>query len=187
TFREVDEGTGRSIDLDQFDRTYVHLFVFDRRDQAVVGAYRLGPTDELLSRGPRGLYTSTLFHMQPELFHQMGPALEMGRSFVCPRYQKSASGLFMLWRGIGQFVAQRPQYRILFGPVSISRAYAQVSRELMVDFIKLGDHMHHLGRYVRPRHPFARKRRASVDSGLPAAPFLGDIEEISGLVADLEP
>jgi putative hemolysin len=186
TFREAQEGTGRATDLDDFDRHYLHLFVFDRKDRAIVGAYRLGPTDELLARGPRGLYTSTLFEMQPELFRQMGPALEMGRSFVCAQYQRSASGLFLLWRGIGQFVARFPRYRTLFGPVSISSAYTQVSRELMVDFIKLGDHMHPLTRYVRARHPFSRRRLASLESGLPDLQFFGDIEEISGLVADIE-
>jgi putative hemolysin len=187
TFRSADEGTGKSIDLDAFDKTYLHLFVFDRCDRAVVGAYRLGPTDELLHAGPRGLYTSTLFDMKPELFQSMGPALEMGRSFVCGRYQKSASGLFLLWRGIGQFIAQNPRYRVLFGPVSISAAYAPVSRELIVDFVRLGDHMHPLGRHVRPRHPFSRRRGASIDSGLPVARFLDDIQEVSGLVADIEP
>jgi putative hemolysin len=187
TFREAGEGTGKSTDLDAFDRTYLHLFAFDRRDRGVVGAYRLGPTDELLARGPRGLYTSTLFEMRPELFRRMGPALEMGRSFVCSRYRRSASGLFLLWRGIGQFILEHPHYRVLFGPVSISAAYAQVSRELMVDFIKLGDHMHPFGRYVRARHPFTRRWGASIESGLPVARFLQDIEEVSGLVADIEP
>jgi putative hemolysin len=161
--------------------------VFDRKDRSIVGAYRLGPTDELLTRGPRGLYTSTLFEMDPQLFRSMGPALEMGRSFVCSQYQRSASGLFLLWRGIGQFVARYPRYRVLFGPVSISSAYTQVSRELMVDFIKLGDHMHPLSHFVKARHPFSQRRRASLESGLPDLRFFGDIDEISGLVADLEP
>jgi putative hemolysin len=124
--------------------------------------------------------------MKPELFRSMGPALEMGRSFVCERYQKSASGLFLLWRGIGQFIAQNPRYRVLFGPVSISAAYAPASRELIVDFVRLGDHMHPLSGHVRPRHPFSRRSGASVDSGLPVARFLDDIQEVSGLVADIE-
>jgi putative hemolysin len=187
TFRSADEGTGKSIDLDAFDKTYLHLFVFDRDDRAVVGAYRLGPTDELLHAGVRGLYTSTLFDMKPELFRSMGPALEMGRSFVCERYQKSASGLFLLWRGIGRFIAQNPRYRVLFGPVSISAAYARASRELIVDFVRLGDHMHPLSQHVRPRHPFSRRRGASIDSGLPVTRFLDDIQEVSGVVADIEP
>jgi hypothetical protein len=187
TFRQVHEGTGNARDLDAFDDTYLHLFVFDRRERHIGGAYRLGPTDELLAGGPGCLYTNTLFKIDPELFRRVGPALEMGRSFVCERYQRSAGGLFLLWRGIGQFVAERPRYRILFGPVSISAAYAQVSRELMVDFIETADRLHPLGRYVRPRRRFARRRRISIDNGLPVASFLPDIEEVSSLVSDLEP
>src|SRR3712207_8452258 len=55
------EGTGRSIDLDTFDYDYLHLFLWNRPRREVVGAYRLGPTDELLpAKGRLGLYTSTL-------------------------------------------------------------------------------------------------------------------------------
>ncbi len=139
-----------------------------------------------MTRGTRGLYTSTLFEMKSELFRRMGPALEMGRSFVCARYQKSASGLFLLWRGIGQFIARHPRYRVLFGPVSISQAYTQASRELVVDFIRFGEHTHPLGKFVRPRHPFFHRPGASVESGLPVARFLEDIDEVSGLIADIE-
>ncbi|HEY3592878.1 MAG TPA: GNAT family N-acyltransferase, partial [Polyangiaceae bacterium] len=187
TFREVGEGTGKSIDLDAFDQTYLHLFVFDRRDRSVVGAYRLGPTDELLANGIGDLYTSTLFQIRPELFAQTGPALEMGRSFVRSRYQKSAAGLFLLWRGIGQFVADRPHYRVLFGPVSISNAYEQASRQIMVDFIEQGEHKHSLSRFVRPRHPFASRRRLSLESGLPSLRLFRTIDEVSEVVSDIEP
>jgi putative hemolysin len=187
TFREVGEGTGKSIDLDAFDQTYLHLFVFDRRDRSVVGAYRLGPTDELLASGMGGLYTSTLFQIRPELFSMTGPALEMGRSFVRSRYQKSAAGLFLLWRGIGQFIVERPHYRVLFGPVSISNAYEQASRQIMVDFIEQGEHKHALSRYVRPRHPFASRRRLSLESGLPSLRLFRTIDEVSEIVSDIEP
>jgi putative hemolysin len=186
TFREVGEGTGKAIDLDKFDQTYVHLFVFDRRERSVVGAYRLGPTDELLASGLGGLYTSTLFQMRSELFDFTGAALEMGRSFVQSRYQKSAAGLFLLWRGIGQFVVERPQYRILFGPVSISNAYAPASRQIMVDFIEHGEHKHALSRYVRPRHPFASRRHLSFESGLPTLRLFRTIDDVSEVVSDIE-
>jgi putative hemolysin len=188
TFREVGEGTGKAVDLDRFDQSYLHLFSFDRADRAIVGAYRLGPTDELLEADPNGLYTSTLFAMDPGLFERMGPALEMGRSFVAPRYQKSPSGLFALWQGIGQFLALNPRYRMLFGPVSISAAYARLSRELMVEFVTAGNHMHSLSRHVRPRRPFLRSRYTSLESGMPASfGRVLDIDEVSGLVSDIEP
>jgi putative hemolysin len=110
----------------------------------------------------------------------------MGRSFVCSEY-RNAAGLILLWRGIGRFVAQNPRYRILFGPVSISQAYSRASRELIVDFICNRDHMHPWSSLVLPRNPFSDRRPTSVGSGLPLASFLTDIEEVSGLVGDLEP
>ena len=186
TFRAVDEGTGKPVDLDDFDQRYLHLFSFDRKERAVMGAYRLGLTDELLRRS-RGVYTETLFEIHPELFHRMGPALEMGRSFVAARYQRSASGLFLLWRGIGKFLVENPRYRVLFGPVSISNAYAPGSRELIVNFIRQSDHHHPFAGYVKPRHPFVPRRRPSFDTGLPALPLFRELEEIDGLVADIEP
>src|SRR5262245_54149402 len=62
TFRAVGEGTGRCSDVDVFDAFYLHLFVWDSRAAAIVGAYRLGLVDEILARhGRRGLYTYSLF------------------------------------------------------------------------------------------------------------------------------
>jgi len=186
TFREAREGTGRSFDLDDFDRSYLHLFSFDHKDQQLVGAYRLGLSDRVPL--PSGLYTSTLFTLDPELFRRTGPAIEMGRSFVCTRYQKSPAGLFLLWRGIGRFLAQNSQYRVLFGPVSISADYSMASRELMVDYSSASDRVHPLNRFVRARMPFARNRRTTVFAGLgPGFQQLLDIEEVSQMVADVEP
>jgi len=79
TLRGAGEGTGDARDLDRFDPHYLHLFLWSKSGREVAGAYRLGPTAELLQRfGLRGLYTSTLFHLNPDLFARMGPALEMG-------------------------------------------------------------------------------------------------------------
>ncbi|MBV9742277.1 MAG: lysophospholipid acyltransferase family protein, partial [Acidobacteriia bacterium] len=68
-FRLVGEGTGKELDLDRFDEHYYHLFLWNRADSQLAGAYRLALTAEVLARfGIRGLYTSTLFRYQPEFF-----------------------------------------------------------------------------------------------------------------------
>ena len=86
TFRATDEGTGRSVDLDEFDEYYQHLFVWNKAKSEIVGAYRLGRTDNIIKRfGKKGMYTTTLFNMRSSFFEQIHPALEMGRSFVRPR------------------------------------------------------------------------------------------------------
>src|SRR3954447_7483088 len=110
TFRAAGEGTGKCADLDAFDAWYLHLFVWDARAEAVVGAYRLGLANEILStRGKRGLYTFSLFTYPSQMLREFTPAIELGRSFVRVEYQRSYIPLLMLWRGIGRFIERAPQ------------------------------------------------------------------------------
>lgn len=133
TFRAVGEGTGRARDLDRFDLDYLHLVVWSRARRAILGAYRLGPTDELLRRGgPDAVYTRTLFRWDRRLLERLGPALELGRAFVRPEDQRAHAPLALLWRGIGRFVARHPRYRRLFGPVSLSARLDPLARRLIV-------------------------------------------------------
>ena len=138
TFRGAGEGTGNPLDLDGFDPHYLHLFLWSKAAREVAGAYRLGPTAEILPRfGVRGLYSSTLFHFSAELFGA-GPAVELGRSFIRPEYQKQYAPLLLLWKGITRYVASHPECAVLFGAVSISNDYNAASRSLLVSFSKRG-------------------------------------------------
>ena len=183
TFREAGEGTGREIDLDEFDSSYRHLFVWNRVKRELVGAYRIGLTDELLRSGTCGLYTSTLFHFKPRLFEAMGPALEMGRSFVRPEYQKSYAGLVLLWKGIAQFVVRHPRYTILFGPVSISSSYRSASQRLMVSFLEQNKYAHEWSRWVRARMPVSAER--TVPGRLHPSQLV-NLEDVSSFIAEIE-
>lgn len=123
-FREHDEGSGERIDTDEFDQTYVHLFIFDRETKSIIGAYRMGLTDELIAQsGLEGLYLSKMFEFEKGFANCQEPCIEMGRSFLVPEHQKSFYGLYLLWRGIGEFVVRFPKYRKLYGTVSISKLY----------------------------------------------------------------
>ena len=185
TFRRAGEGTGESLDLDRFDPHYLHLFLWSRADREVAGAYRLGPTAELLPRfGPRGLYSSTLFHLNPELFERIGPALEMGRSFVRPEYQKQYAPLLLLWKGITRYVAAHPNCATLFGAVSISNDYNPVSRSLLVGYLETQKESG-LARLVKPRRPYRPKHAAHVYSQA-VSRFSQDVEELSAPIADVE-
>ena len=84
----------------------------------------------------QGLYTSSLFRYDPELFRRIGPALELGRSFICDGYQKQYSSLLVLWKGIAEYVAQRPETAVLLGAVSVSNNYHAISRELLVRYFE---------------------------------------------------
>ena len=155
TFRSVGEGTGQSLDLDRFDEHYLHLFIWDKSAARVVGAYRLGLVDEIMMhQGRQGLYTYSLFRYSRRMVAQLGPAIELGRSFIVPEYQRSFAPLLLLWRGIGSFVARHPHYRTLFGPVSISAQYQPASRRCIVRYLRRHAYDRRLARQVRPRAPY---------------------------------
>jgi putative hemolysin len=106
TFRLAGEGTGKRRDLDRFDRYYWHVLLWNKTKRELVGAYRAGNTAEILAQhGVSGLYTSTCFRYDPRLFEKLGPALELGRSFVRPEYQRQYAPLLLLWKGIARLLA----------------------------------------------------------------------------------
>jgi putative hemolysin len=175
TFRAVGEGSGKAIDLDRFDEHYLHLFVWNARREEVVGAYRLVGTDQT-----RDLYTKTLFRYDDRLLDRVGPALELGRSFVRAEYQKGFAPLLLLWKGIGEYIGRNPRYRVLFGPVSISDQYAAISRELMAAVLERYAMWSGWDGLVRGRNPLRRRGAAA---GLPSAGVgLDDLDVILGEV-----
>jgi len=186
TFRAVGEGTGRSADIDVFDDYYEHLFLWNSETREILGAYRLGRTDEIHRRfGKRGLYTSTLFDYNELFLKLLGPSLELGRSFVRADHQKSFASLMLLWKGIGEYIGRNPRYCRLIGPVSISNDYRPESRELLVDFLRQRKFNPLAPTFVRPKRPF--RGRFSLRSLGGNAWTLADIETLSTVVADLEP
>lgn len=186
TFREVQEGTGKSMDLDEFDQYYLHLFLWNKSRNEMAGAYRFGLLDKILiDHGQNGVYTSTLFKFKPGFLDRLGCALELGRSFVRSEYQKEYSCLAMLWRGIGAFISRNPQYKILFGPVSISDDYHAVSRSLMVQFLRQNKCDTSLSRFVSPRAPYRAGRVKPLNASLLRS-CVRDIDDVSLLISEIE-
>ncbi len=185
TYRAVGEGTGNALDIDRFDSHYQHLILWHNADRRLAGAYRLAATPDVLPvHGIKGLYTSTLFHYAPEFFERIGPAVELGRSFVCPEYQKLYAPLLLLWKAIAAFVQMRPECAVLFGAVSISGAYQSYSRRLMVDYLKRHS-AHELVNFVRARRRYHRRPLAPkpVNS---LGRSIRSVDELSASVQDLE-
>ncbi|MCB1207728.1 MAG: lysophospholipid acyltransferase family protein [Verrucomicrobiales bacterium] len=186
TFRAVGEGTGNDIDLDSFDAYYQHLFLWDETAGKIVGAYRLGRADQILSKhGARGLYTNTLFRFQRPFLKHLHDAVEMGRSFIRPEYQRQLSALPLLWRGIAQWIGRHPQYTKLFGPVSISQDYDPVSRRLIVEYLTNNRSDAQLAGSVRPRKPFKCKNARSLLREI-VSTSLTDAEDCSAVISSLE-
>ncbi|MEQ8314332.1 MAG: lysophospholipid acyltransferase family protein [Gammaproteobacteria bacterium] len=134
TFRAVGEGTGLSKDSDEFDPHYLHLFLWDKHQKRIAGAYRVGLVDEIVAKyGVKGLYSRSLYKYDEAFIKKLGSAVEMGRSFIHLDYQRSQVALNLLWRGIGQILVRMPRYHTLFGSVSISREYSDLARSLIAD------------------------------------------------------
>jgi len=134
SFRLIGEGTGYSRDIDQYDRYYMHIVLWDEKDQQVVGAYRLcGTCEENLAHCSGGLYTESLFEYLPKAHKFLSSGLELGRSFVQEKYWGTRS-LEYLWYGISAFLRRHPQYRYLFGAVSISNTLSPSAQDLIVGY-----------------------------------------------------
>lgn len=186
TFREIGEGTGKSVDLDMFDKYYLHLFIWDTEEERLVGSYRIGCTDKIIAdRGVKGLYTNTLFKFNSRLTDAINPALEMGRSFIRKEYQKTYASLFMLWKGISIYISRNPQYQILFGPVSITNDYNQVSKDMILTTMRLKHMNSRLKHLVKPeKRP---KNPSKAEWNLPYySSIFQDIEQMSECVSEIE-
>ena len=186
TFRRAGEGTGKGRDLDSFDEYYWHVLLWHKARRELVGAYRAGNTAEILAeRGIAGLYTSTLFRYDERLFEKLGPALELGRSFVRPEYQRQYAPLLLLWKGIARLVATRPETPVLFGAVSISNDYSEASREMIYRFFEARMQDDELAGMIEPRQPFRSGLLRRWDCrGMCQA--LRDLDELSQPIADVE-
>lgn len=186
TFRHVGEGTGRRLDLDRFDNYYWQLLLWNRTRQELVGAYRAGNTDEILAEhGINGLYTSTLFRYNETFFRTLGPALELGRSFVRPEYQRQHAPLLLLWKGIARLVTTRPELSVLFGAVSISNDYSRSSRELICRYFQAGMHEEQLGAWIEPRRPF-RPSLLRHGACCRVQSALRDLDDLSQAITNME-
>ncbi|HWW15708.1 MAG TPA: GNAT family N-acyltransferase [Candidatus Dormibacteraeota bacterium] len=186
TFRMVGEGTGKARDLDRFDRYYWHMLLWHRTRQELVGAYRAGNTAEILpERGVSGLYTSTCFRYDARFFEKTGPALELGRSFVRPEYQRQYAPLLLLWKGIARLLATHAETPVLFGAVSISNDYSKASREMIFRFFEERMRDDELAGLIEPRRPFRPAGLRPWDCRA-MCHALRDVEELSQPITDVE-
>ena len=187
TFRSVGEGTGKPSDLDEYDLYYRQLILWDREAQRVAGGYRMGLGEEIFERyGPAGFYISCLFKIKDGFYPTMQKSVELGRSFITPDYQKKRLPLFLLWKGILYFLLKNPKYRYLYGPVSISKFYSNISRGIIVAFIKKYFFNHDLAQYLKPRKPF-KIQVDKVDIEMLADNLGDELQALDSLIEDIEP
>ena len=187
TFRAVGEGTNRSIDLDEYDLYYYHLFIWDNDTDKIVGAYRVGKGKEVIDRyGLKGFYIHSLFKIRKAMLPILYESIELGRSFIIEDYQRKPLPLFLLWKGILYFLIKNPEYRYLIGPVTISGKYTDVSKELIMKFIIQNHYNNELARYVSSRCKYrVETKEPDVDVMLEASQ--NNLALLDKMIGDIEP
>jgi putative hemolysin len=134
SFRQVQEGTGNALDIDRYDRYYRHLILWDEDELEIIGSYRIGEAAKILkAQGEAGLYTHSLFEFNPAFMPYWEHTIELGRSFIQPRYQGRRS-LDYLWYGLGAYLYQHPEIRYLVGPVSMSTSLPVLAQKTIAGF-----------------------------------------------------
>ena len=136
TFRAIGEGTGKSLDQDEFDKYFKQMFLWDTVKQKIAGCYRLGIGSEIIPKyGIKGFYVSTLVNIDESFSDKLTHTIELGRSFVALDYQKEVLPMMLLLRGLSDVVVRYPQINHFIGPVSISAWYPKFYLSLIARFV----------------------------------------------------
>jgi len=187
TFREVGEGTNNSIDLDEYDNYYHHMFLWDSKANNVVGAYRMGLGYDIYQKhGIDGFYINTLFRLEPELYSMMEQTIEMGRAFIVKEYQQKPMPLFLLWKGIVHVTLRYPEYKYLIGGVSISNQFSNFSKSLMIEFMKSHYYDPYLAQYIHPKKEYKVKLK-DADKDFVFDASKADMVKFDKIIDELEP
>ncbi|MFT5836044.1 MAG: putative hemolysin [Sulfurimonas sp.] len=134
SFRKVGEGINQKRDIDKYDRYYKHIVLWDDEDLEIVGAYRIAECKDVVKKlGQNALYTSTLFDFDTKFDKYLNNSIELGRSFVQPKYWGSRA-LDYLWYGIGAYIRNNPDIKYLFGPLSLSATYPKIAKDTILYF-----------------------------------------------------
>ena len=187
TFRAIGEGTNESIDLDQFDHYYHHMFLWDAQTNQIAGAYRMGLGEQIFkAHGIEGFYLQQLFRFEPELHNMMGTSIEMGRAFIIKAYQQKPMPLFLLWKGIVHTTLRYPKHKYLIGGVSISNQFSNFSKSLMIEFMKSHYWDPYVAQYVHPRKAFKVKLK-DADKDFVFDESKADLNKFDKLIDEVEP
>lgn len=173
-FRAEGGGTGRSVDIDEFDtgeRPFRQLIAWDPENQEIIGMYRFLPGWELPTADGGGLPTARLFAFSSRFADEILPsAVELGRSVVNRSAKRAIMGLFAVWSGLGALVAEEPGLRYFFGKFTTFPDYHPEARSLLDAFLRT--HCADPDRLVIPRKEF--RVDAASDGGKPG--FSGNYE-----------
>lgn len=162
-FRAAGGGTGKALDLDEFDtgeHAYYQLIVWNPESEEILGGYRFLPGNEITlnADGQPHLATGHMFYFSPRFIDEfMRETVELGRSFVTLEYQstrKMSKGLFALdnlWDGLGALTVIIPNLKYYFGKMTMYPSFNRQARDMILYF--LHKHFGDKDRLVYPAHP----------------------------------
>lgn len=187
TFRAVGEGTNLPFDLDEYDKHYHHLILWDNVAQKIAGAYRMALGSEVMKNyGINGFYTNSLFDFDQELQPFFKKVIEMGRAYISIEYQQKPLPLFLLWRGIVHVCLRNPEHKFLMGGVSISNRFSDFSKSLMIEFMRSHYFDPVVAQYVHPKNDY-KVYLSDRDKSLFFEGLDDDLNKFDKLIDDFEP
>ncbi|MDR0367660.1 MAG: GNAT family N-acetyltransferase, partial [Bacteroidales bacterium] len=143
-FRDAGGGTGKSIDIDAYDimeKPFHQLLVWNPKEKEIISSYRyiLGADIKVTNKNV-GSPVAKLFQFSDEFINDYLPcSIELGRSFVQPKYQATRLGAFALdniWDGLGAIICLNPHVKYFYGKMTMYKTYNQFARDLILYFLK---------------------------------------------------
>ena len=162
-FRAAGGGTGKALDLDDFDlmeNPYKQLIVWNPDAEEILGGYRyiLGDEVEFDKEGKPILATSHMFNFSEKFLKDiLRTTIELGLSFVTLEYQSTragSKGLFALdnlWDGLGALTVVKPNVKYFFGKMTMYPSYNRFGRDMILYF--LNKHFPDKDKLITPIHP----------------------------------
>lgn len=147
SFRDSGGGTGKEMDLDEYDllpNAFHQLIVWDPMDQEIIGGYRFIKCSDLAKEinGELDSPTAHLFELNDTFIEEYAPhTIELGRSFIRPEYQASfdvRKGMFSLdnlWDGLGALIFINPEIKYFFGKMTMYSGYDKEARNYLLAFL----------------------------------------------------
>lgn len=186
TFRQINEGSGNAIDMDEYDLFYRHAFIWDSEESCIIGAYRIGEGHHIFPLlGKKGFYISTLFKMDDKFNEVLVQSVELGRAFMIKEFQKSNMLFLLMWKAIFRYIQKNPANKYVLGPVSISEDYSKISRILIIDYLKTHYSHPEFIKWIKPRKLFRVHTHRSSKKMI-IKNFNKDLQEMDRLISEVQ-
>ncbi|MBO4768937.1 MAG: GNAT family N-acetyltransferase, partial [Bacteroidales bacterium] len=186
TFRAIGEGTGKAGDTDIYDQWYKHLILWDRVNNKLAGAYRMGIGAEIYEKhgGLKGIYTASLVKYAKDADIFLKDSIELGRSYLTKDYKKDVFALSTLLKGLLYVATKYPDAKRFVGPVSVSSDYPLFYRSLIYSYLTKTRNYTGTNKPSKPTHPLHPDwLRVNPDQLLDAKEM--NVDKFSSMLSDM--